>query len=152
MDHFDPSLQQSSFILNSRSARQRFNLDNSYDYIFMLKQQLAGNIDSWAIRWYLSVFMLNGLTLFPPISLCGILDSMARDHMVDKLLNLEQFDSVLCDFLPDIDSGVSFDPSKARLVFDAIKLSQGGPLSRLCVFLRSYSSNSHDSCFLTPIC
>ena len=136
-DHFDPSLQQSSFILNSRSARQRFNLDNSYDYIFMLKQQLAGNIDSWAIRWYLSVFMLNGLTLFPPISLVrNIGFDGSGSHGRGKLLNLEQFDSVLCDFLPDIDSGVSFDPSKARLVFDAIKLSQGGPLSRLLRLLK----------------
>lgn len=35
----------------------------------MLKQYIDGNLDSWDIRWYLSVFLKNGLTLFPQKSL-----------------------------------------------------------------------------------
>jgi len=31
----------------------------------MLESQLRGEIDSWAIRWNLSVFMEQGLVLFP---------------------------------------------------------------------------------------
>jgi hypothetical protein len=53
------------------SARQRykFDLDGSYDYFAMLERQLRGEIDSWAIRWHLSCFLRQGLTLYPGITL-----------------------------------------------------------------------------------
>jgi hypothetical protein len=35
----------------------------------MLKKQMAGKIDSWAVRWYWSVFKRGGLVLYPPESL-----------------------------------------------------------------------------------
>lgn len=49
--------------------RKRFNLNGAYDYFSMLEYQLAGKVDSWAIRWYLSTFLLSGLTLYPRQSL-----------------------------------------------------------------------------------
>ena len=49
--------------------RKRFDLENAYPYFAMLKKQKAGTIDSWAIRWYLSVFMRDGLVLYPQRSL-----------------------------------------------------------------------------------
>ena len=39
-------------LLKDGKLRKSFNLDNSYDYTRMLLQQMEGNIDSWAIRWY----------------------------------------------------------------------------------------------------
>ena len=51
-----------------RALRKRFDLDGSFDYYYMLRLQLAGRIDSWAIRWYWSVFKHDGLSLFPPRS------------------------------------------------------------------------------------
>jgi hypothetical protein len=50
------------------SLRSRFNLDDSYDYFTMLNQQMQGQVDSWAIRWYWSVFSRGGCALFPPAS------------------------------------------------------------------------------------
>ena len=50
-------------------------LCNRFDYyggqknIQMLKNQINGKIDSWAIRWHASVFLHAGLTLYPPFSL-----------------------------------------------------------------------------------
>ena len=38
---------------------------STFKYWKMLKKQRAGAIDSWAIRWYASVFLRNGLGLFP---------------------------------------------------------------------------------------
>ena len=35
----------------------------------MLKAQRKGKVDSWGIRWYLSVFMIGGLILYPVRSL-----------------------------------------------------------------------------------
>jgi hypothetical protein len=34
----------------------------------MMKKQMSGASDSWAIRWYWSVFVAGGLVLFPPQS------------------------------------------------------------------------------------
>ena len=49
--------------------RRRFNLDGNYNYAQMLENQMSNRIDSWAIRWYWSVFRAGGLVLFPPRSL-----------------------------------------------------------------------------------
>jgi hypothetical protein len=35
----------------------------------MLKAQQEGKVDSWAIRWYLTTFLMQGLTLYPGRSL-----------------------------------------------------------------------------------
>ena len=68
-DCFDSSMLGVEKLKVDRQLQNRFNLDGAYDYFKMLKRQLSGEIDSWAIRWYLSVFMLNGLTLYPSKSL-----------------------------------------------------------------------------------
>ncbi len=49
--------------------RNRFDLNGAYDYSGMVEQQLRGAIDSWGVRWYLSVFARGGLTLYPGSSL-----------------------------------------------------------------------------------
>ena len=48
---------------------ERFDLSGRCDYSGMLKRQMTGGIDSWAIRWYYSVFVLDGLVLYPPRTL-----------------------------------------------------------------------------------
>lgn len=72
--HFDPKSTGYAQLKGDAKLRKRFNLDGAYDYFSMLEAQLAGRVDSWAVRWYLSVFMRGGLTLFPVKSLvenCG---------------------------------------------------------------------------------
>ncbi|MDD2720633.1 MAG: glycosyltransferase [Gallionella sp.] len=65
---FDSSVPESQ-LLNSRESRKAFDLQGAYPYSDMLASQLLGKIDSWAIRWYLCVFMRKGLVLYPPRSL-----------------------------------------------------------------------------------
>ena len=67
--HFDPNATGYLEIGSDPALKRRFNLDDAYDYFGMLEAQLAGNIDSWAIRWYLSVFRQQGLALYPKKSL-----------------------------------------------------------------------------------
>jgi hypothetical protein len=55
--------------LEAGSLQRQFNLDNSYDYVGMLKDQIAGKVSSWAIRWNASAFLANKLTLYPGRSL-----------------------------------------------------------------------------------
>jgi len=68
-DHFDPLSGGSDLLRTDKILRRRFNLNDSYDYSSMLEDQLAGHIDSWAIRWYWSVFKAKGVVVFPPKSL-----------------------------------------------------------------------------------
>lgn len=67
--HFDPDARGYEELKKYRSRRQAFDLDGSYPYFKMLELQLHGKVDSWAIRWWLSVFLRNGLVLYPRHSL-----------------------------------------------------------------------------------
>lgn len=55
--------------IDKRNLKKEFDFDNSYPYYKMLKQQVEGNNNSWAIRWYASAFLNNKLTLYPGRSL-----------------------------------------------------------------------------------
>lgn len=63
--HFDSTSMGYEILKKDSNLRHQFNLGGYYNYFGMLEHQLLGKVDSWAIRWYLSVFMQNGLTLFP---------------------------------------------------------------------------------------
>lgn len=64
-DKFDPLMSGYNQLKLNRRFRNKFNLDGSYDYYSMVEAQIKGKIDSWAIRWYLSVFLKSGLVLYP---------------------------------------------------------------------------------------
>ncbi|HWP00110.1 MAG TPA: glycosyltransferase [Methylococcus sp.] len=68
-DQFDPLATGWEVLESDPSLRLRFNLDGAYDYTTMLKRQMSGQLDSWAIRWYWTVFREDGLVLFPPRTL-----------------------------------------------------------------------------------
>jgi hypothetical protein len=67
-DHFDPSASGWRERLAGAEA-DRFNVGKNCDYAGMLKRQMTGGLDSWAIRWYYSVFVRDGLVLYPPRTL-----------------------------------------------------------------------------------
>lgn len=64
-DKFDPSAAGFAALKCDRKLRKAFDLDDAYPYFDLLKKQLKGEVDSWAIRWNLTVFMQTGLALFP---------------------------------------------------------------------------------------
>ena len=68
-DFFDIDALSSNLLLKNRKFRKSFNCNNSYPFTDMLERQIKGNIDSWGIRWYLTVYMNNALTCFPPSTL-----------------------------------------------------------------------------------
>jgi glycosyl transferase family 2 len=55
--------------LRKRGLGRLFDFNHSYLYMKMLEDQIAGENDSWAIRWYASAFLRDKLTLYPGISL-----------------------------------------------------------------------------------
>lgn len=66
---FDPKASGWESLRQDHALRKRFNLNGAYDYTQMLERQMAGQRQSWGIRWYWSVFMRGGLGCFPPRSL-----------------------------------------------------------------------------------
>jgi hypothetical protein len=67
--HFDPSAKGYYLLGNNAKLKKAFDLGDKYPYFKMLESQRLNKVDSWAIRWYLSVFLLNGLVLYPRKSL-----------------------------------------------------------------------------------
>ena len=55
--------------LKSQNLTYEFNFGGSYPYVRMLKDQIKGRNNSWAIRWHASAFLANRLTLYPGTSL-----------------------------------------------------------------------------------
>jgi hypothetical protein len=68
-DRYDPTGAGAAALRQDAAMRRRFNLDGAYDYYGMLERQLAGALDSWGVRWLLSVFLADGVVLYPSASL-----------------------------------------------------------------------------------
>jgi len=107
---FDPLATGWEELRTDQALRRLFNLDGSYDYATMLVRQMEGQRDSWAIRWYWSVFRSEGLVLFPPLSLVqntgfdgsgshgrGLLRRFSTRKTPEALLNVDFPDAVVMD-------------------------------------------------------
>jgi hypothetical protein len=64
-DIFEPNGQKLFNELKSRKLEREADFNNSYGFTKMLKQQIKGKNNSWAIRWYMSAFLKDMLTLHP---------------------------------------------------------------------------------------
>lgn len=60
----DWEMKEFSTLKVNKDLRQKFNLSGN-DMYKMLELQMLGKIDSWAIRWCYSQFMLDTYTVFP---------------------------------------------------------------------------------------
>lgn len=79
---YKDSIQKNKFL------RARFNLAD-YNYAGMLD-----NTNSWGIRWYYSVFMRNGLGVFPTKSLCyNIGFSIESTHTKNEIEQMDIYNS-----------------------------------------------------------
>lgn len=68
-DLFEPDGRLLLRELTARKLAHRFDFDGAYPYTKMLKAQIKGKNDSWAIRWHASAFLRGKLTLYPGRSL-----------------------------------------------------------------------------------
>jgi len=69
-EKFDENAAGYEVLKSNKELEEKFNLDNSYLYSKMLlKQMEQRSIDSWAIRFWWTVFKEKGITLFPDRSL-----------------------------------------------------------------------------------
>lgn len=68
-DLFEPDGAMLLKKLKKRKMTRAFDMDGAYPFTRILKDQIEGINDSWAIRWQASAFLNNRLTLFPGRSL-----------------------------------------------------------------------------------
>lgn len=66
---FNPDGRTLLQALESQKLTTEFDFGGSFQYTQMLRDQIDGKNDSWAIRWYASAFLANALTLYPGRSL-----------------------------------------------------------------------------------
>jgi len=120
--------------LKKANALHDFDVAGSYIYSEMLQRQAAGELDSWAIRWYASMFLAGGLCVRPSGSLvantgfddtgvhCGTMT--AFDVTLSKAIPLE-FPKVIQEDERAIESMAEFfraiRPSWLRLVLSSVK-------------------------------
>jgi hypothetical protein len=67
--HFEPDGKKLFKEIQKRKLEKEFNLGGVGPFTEMLKQQIAGKNDSWAIRWHASAFLAGMYTLYPGRSL-----------------------------------------------------------------------------------
>lgn len=48
---------------------EEFDIKGSYQYLNALKRNVSGELDTWLVRWYASVYLRGGLTVYPSRSL-----------------------------------------------------------------------------------
>jgi hypothetical protein len=68
-ESFEPDGRKLLTELKGKKLEKQFDVNGSYPFTKMLKDQVAGKNDSWAIRWHASAFLRNRLTLYPGVSL-----------------------------------------------------------------------------------
>lgn len=69
---FDKDAKGWERLMTDAAYRKKFNYDNTYNFYNILKaQQQDSKTNSWAIRWYYTNFLQNGLYLCPSKSLVG---------------------------------------------------------------------------------
>jgi len=66
---FNPEGQVLLAELRRRKLLRYFDQDGTSNYVDMLKRQIAGKNDSWAVRWRASVILADMLSLYPGRSL-----------------------------------------------------------------------------------
>ena len=62
--------------IRSRNLLKRYDFDSSAEYLWHLKKNIDGKINTWAIKWHTSIFLRDGLCLYPSKSL---VENMGHD-------------------------------------------------------------------------
>lgn len=74
-NNFEPDIDKLIEQFDSKNKHE-FEMEGSMNYWKHMRQFKAGKNDSWAIRWYASVFLKKGLSLYPSKSL---IDNIGHD-------------------------------------------------------------------------
>jgi hypothetical protein len=93
-DLFEPDGSKLLLELQTRGLTRSFDLDGTFPYTRMLRRQIEGRNDSWAIRWYATTFLKGNVTLYPGTSL---LHNIGNDGEGTHSRKTAKFDVSLAD-------------------------------------------------------
>ncbi|RHX90972.1 glycosyltransferase [Leptospira stimsonii] len=100
--------------LVSQNLTKEFDFGGSYPYTQMLKDQIEGRNDSWAIRWNASAFLLNLLTLYPGRSL---VQNIGLDASGIHCATTDEYDVVLSETPIEIETIAFKENSKVKNLY-----------------------------------
>jgi hypothetical protein len=106
---FEPDGQKLLERLQTQGLTKEFDLDGAIAYTKMLREQIAGRNDSWAIRWHASMFLADQLQLSPGRSLVS---NIGFDGTGVHCSTTQVFD-VHLSALPVVPGGIPIAPSSA---------------------------------------
>lgn len=81
---FEPDGQKLYDGLRLKGEGRAFDFNNTYGFMKMLRKQISGKNDSWAIRWNASAFLKNMVTLYPSRSLVQNIGTDASGTHMDE--------------------------------------------------------------------
>lgn len=135
-DLFEPDGAKLLRELKSRSMTRVFDMDGAYPFTRILKDQIEGINDSWAIRWQASAFLNNRLTLFPGRSL---VNNIGHDSSGVHCASSVLFESRIATE-PVIISSIEVEESSEALELLKAFFRATGPSSyvRFCMMMRRW--------------
>ncbi len=68
-DHLSLDVDQHIKKISESKLEFRFNVDDGTDFFSHLLNNKSGKLNTWAVKWYASLFLNNGLCLYPQKSL-----------------------------------------------------------------------------------
>lgn len=131
--HFDTDIAQLTADF-SKDDIKRFSVGHSENFWKQVKAFKAGTINSWAIRWYLSVFNQGGLTLYPSVSMIQNIgtDGSGTHSDSDEAYRVTLATEIVTDFPTEIEED--------QQAYDAIRHfyrhRKGGLIKRLIRYAR----------------
>ncbi|MFZ4796146.1 MAG: glycosyltransferase family 2 protein [Bacteroidia bacterium] len=81
---FEPNAEKLWNEINNNFSWKKFDLENSYYFKEMLEDKIALKNNSWAIRWYASLFINNKINLYPTKSLTTNIGNDGSGNHKDK--------------------------------------------------------------------
>jgi len=134
--HFDEDGSRLLQQLRERKLQRKFDFDRVHPYEKMLKDQIRGKNDSWAIRWYASAFLKGMFTLYPGRSQVS---NIGFDGSGEHCGEDAAFENTICEPIsPDFRKIPLVESNLGRSAFTTyFKSIQPSPVSRISRKLKS---------------
>ena len=136
--HFNPDIEQLTADFTKENIKQ-FSIDHSENFWKQVKEFKTGKINSWAIRWYLSTFNREGLTLYPRQSMIQNIgtDGTGTHSDVDEAYRIKLATRAVQSFPTEIEEN--------KEAYEAIKYfykhRKGNLLQRIIRYMRKKRNN-----------
>ena len=109
--HFQPSAVTLLEQFQDKDLIKKFDYNYTFNFLRMLKSCVAKTNDSWAIRWYASLFLRKGLCLLPRQS---YVNNFGHDNSGIHSQSTDVFENPTLSIDPFVDAGEIVENIKAR--------------------------------------